>query len=189
MAIAIATAIGTAYQAYTQSEAQKSQAKVAEKNAEYAAEAAANKDEQEQLNRRSERKEQRHEQRKRRSVMEAAYAKSGVLLDGTPSNYLIAQTETDQLNVSRADQVSQTRRTNILYEGQLQANEYMNKANALKSAARSTLIGGAIKIAGSAFSSWAEMDDKPKTKTPKTKTTTSSTSGGTSGGGGGSGGY
>lgn len=94
--------------------------------------------------------------------MEASYAKSGVLLDGTPSNYLIAQSETDQLNVSRADQVSQVRRTNILYEGQLQANEYMNKANALKSAATSTLIGGAISTftsGVSAFASWEEPED------------------------------
>tara|TARA_R110002020_G_scaffold144145_1_gene317009 strand:+ start:9246 stop:9545 length:300 start_codon:yes stop_codon:yes gene_type:complete len=87
--------------------------------------------------------------------MEAAYAKSGVLLDGTPSNYLTAQSETDQLNVSRADQVSQVERSHILYQGQLQANEHMNKSRAYKSAATSSLIGGAVKVAGGAFSTWA----------------------------------
>jgi len=126
MITAAIAAVG-AFMAY---ESEQANAEVAEKNAEYASEAAANKDEQEKLNRRSERKEQRHEQRRRRAIMEAAYAKSGVLLDGTPSNYLTAQTETDQLNVERADQSSQIQRSNILYEGQLQANAFMNKAAA-----------------------------------------------------------
>lgn len=146
-------------------ESEQAAAEVAEDNAEYAAESAANKDEQEQLNRQSERKEQRKDHRRRKAIMEASYAKSGVLLDGTPSNYLVAQSETDELNIQRADQVSQVERRNILYEGQLQANEYMNKAAAHKNAATSALIGGATAMGGS-FSSWgsSERSTEPATK-------------------------
>lgn len=143
--------------AYSSSEQQKELAKVAEDNAEYAAESAANKDEQEKLNRQSERKEQRKDHRRRKAIMEAGFAKSGVLLDGTPSNYLVAQSETDELNIQRADQVSQVERRNILYEGQLQANEYMNKAAAHKNAATAALIGGVVSMSGS-FSSWGSEE-------------------------------
>lgn len=134
-------------------EAEQEKAEIEEDNAEYASEAAANKDEQEKLNRRAERKKQSHEQRRKRALMESAYAKSGVLLDGTPSNYLTAQTETDQLNIERADQASQVERSNILYEGQLQANEHMNRAAAHGAAAQSSLIG-AVDMAAGTFSSW-----------------------------------
>lgn len=185
----IVAAIGSAYQAHTQYETQKNQAKAEEDNAEYAAEAAANKDEQEKLDRREERKEQRKEQRRKHALMEAAYAKSGVLLDGTPSNYLVAQAETDQLNISRADQVSQTERRNILYQGQLQANEHMNRARAYESAARSTMIGGVVASASS-FSSWGGSGlSDAAVGVESGPGPSSSTSGGGTGGAGASGGY
>jgi len=144
-----------AFGSYMTYESEQKKAEIEEDNAEYASEAAANKDEQEKLNRRAERKKQSHEQRRKRSLMEAAYAKSGVLLDGTPSNYLTAQTETDQLNVERADQRSQVERSNILYEGQLQANEHLNRAAAHSGAAQSSLIG-AVSMAAGTFSSWGD---------------------------------
>jgi len=147
-------------------ESEQKKAEIEEENAEYASEAAANKDDQEKLNRRAERKKQSHEQRRKRALMEAAYAKSGVLLDGNPSNYLTAQTETDQLNIERADQYSQVERNNILYEGQLQANEHMNRAAAHGAAAQSALIG-VVDIAAGTFSSWG--DAAPSASTQVTK--------------------
>lgn len=122
-----------------------------ERNAKYAAEAAANKAEQERMDRASERTEERKQQRRRRAKQEAMYAKSGVLLDGTPSNYLTAQAETDELNVQRADQVSKQHQINALYQGNLQKADHLAKSNSYefaasssKAAAKNTLIGGAF---------------------------------------------
>jgi len=158
-------------------------AEAEERNAKYASEAAANRDEQERMERESERREDRDQNKRRRANQEAMYAKSGVLLDGTPSSYLTKQAETDELNVQRADQVSKAERTNILYQGALQKAEHLNNANSYRFAAKSTrhaakgaLIGGLMGAgasgmgamsggAGNSFS-WGA--------TPKSKTATSS---------------
>lgn len=103
------------------------------------------------MNRESERREQKSKDKRRRSLIEASYAKSGVLLDGTPSEYLAEQAGTDELNVQRQDQVSKQKRMNYLYEGAVQSNEYKNQASAYKSDARGTLISGTIGMASSAM--------------------------------------
>ena len=180
MAFAIVSAIGTAYGAYTQFEAQKAQAQqqedmaeAAERNAQHAADAAANKSEQERMNRESQRKEDRSQMARRRSMQEAMYAKSGILLDGTPSDYLVEQAGTDELNVQRADQARQMERTNILYQGNRQSGEYMNQANSLnfaakisKSSAQNSLIGGAFGAASAGFGTYSKLGGKFSWETP-----------------------
>lgn len=174
MAFAVVSALGAAYGAYTQYEAQQAQAKqqenmaeAAERNAQHAAEAAANKSEQERLNRESQRKEDRSQMARRRSIQEAMYAKSGILLDGTPSDYLVEQAGTDELNIQRADQASQMERTNILYQGNRQSGEYMNQSNSLKfaakiskSSAQNSLIGGVFGAASAGASTYSQMGGK-----------------------------
>jgi hypothetical protein len=137
-------------------------AEAEQRNAVYAAESAANRAEQEQLERASERSEQKSKARRQRRLQEAMYAKSGVLLDGTPSNYLTAQAETDELNVQRADQISMRERINTLYEGDLQKAGHLAKANSYefaaassKAAAKNTLIGGAFKAIAAGVKSYA----------------------------------
>ena len=151
-------------------------AEAEERNAKYAAEAAANRAEQERMERESERREERDQQKRRRSKQEAMYAKSGVLLDGSPSNYLIEQAETDELNVQRADQVSERERINTIYEGNLQkadhlakSNSYSFAANQSKAAAKNSLIGGAFGAVGAGVSTYSKLggsfswfDDTPK---------------------------
>lgn len=158
------------YQAQQQSQAQKAQAKqqeqmaaAEERNARYAAEGAANRAEQERMERESERKEERDQQKRRRSKQEAIYAKSGVLLDGTPAAYLTAQAETDELNVQRADQVSERERVNTIYEGNLQKADHLAKANSYnfaadqsKAAAKNTMIGGMFSAVSSGVGAYSK---------------------------------
>ena len=137
-------------------------AEAEQRNAVYAAESAANRAEQEQLERASERSEEKSKSRRLRRLQEAMYAKSGVLLDGTPSNYLTAQVETDELNVQRADQISRREQINTLYDGDLQkaahlakANSYEFAASSSRAAAKNTLIGGAFKAVAAGVKSYA----------------------------------
>jgi membrane protein involved in colicin uptake len=134
-----------------------------ERNARYAAEGAANRAEQERMERESERKEERDQQKRRRSKQEAMYAKSGVLLDGTPAAYLTAQAETDELNVQRADQVSERERVNTIYEGNLQKADHLAKANSYnfaadqsKAAAKNTMIGGMFNAVSSGVGAYSQ---------------------------------
>jgi len=155
-----------AVQGYQQS---KQSAEIAEQNAQYASELATNKAELEKQKRQMERDEARDMQRRRRAKQEASYATSGVLLDGTPSNYLTAQVQTDQLNLERQDQQSYQRQLGFIHEGQVQATNYLNQAKAYKYSANMSLIGGALSAGaygsmamteGGGFS-W--MDDAPST--------------------------
>ena len=90
-------------------------------------------------------KEAQYEQkRRRRAIQEASYATSGILLDGTPSQYLQAQVETDEINLDRQDQASYARQMNILYKGQSERANLLAQADAYKSSASMSLIGGAV---------------------------------------------
>ena len=81
-------------------------------------------------------KEAQYEQkRRRRAIQEASYATSGILLDGTPSQYLQAQVETDEINLDRQDQASYARQMNILYKGQSERANLLAQADAYKSSA------------------------------------------------------
>jgi len=152
-------------------------AEAAERNAQHAAEAAANKSEQERLNRASERKEERGQMARRRALQESMYAKSGILLDGTPSDYLVEQAETDELNVQRGDQASQMERTNILYQGNRQSAEYMNQSNSLnfaakvsKTNARNTLIGGVFDTGSAGVGAYSKAGGQFSWETPPAST-------------------
>jgi ABC-type lipoprotein export system ATPase subunit len=158
-------------QAYSLS---KSQAKVAENNARYASELALNKQKAEEQRRQMKAEELSYKQRRRRAQQEAFYAKSGVLLDGTPSNYLQSQAETDELNLQRQNQSSYQRQLGIIHTGQVQKVNYMNQASAYKWSGKQQLIGGFFGGASSALSSasqtgfsWMGGDDS---QTPESNT-------------------
>ena len=132
--------MGSLYQGYTQYQTQKTQAKQAEINAQHAAEVGAQRAEAEKVRRETERGDQNESYRRRRAQQEASYARSGVLLDGTPSAYLTEQAETDELSVQRQDQASEQKRIGYLYQGLSQSVDYQNQADAYKYSSNASLI-------------------------------------------------
>ena len=155
---AVVMAITAAYTAYSQSEAQKAQADQAEAVAEnesnrleFDAEREVNKAEQEKMNRQAAEKSERDSHLRRRALMESSYAKSGVMIEGTPSEFLVDQETTDELNVQRNNQVSEAKRMGFKVNADLLNSEAAwatelgdSQASAYRSSAQSTLIGGAL---------------------------------------------
>ena len=162
---ALSTAF-SAYQGHQSSKAQEANQKAISEqeriNAEREAQVKENEAEQERLNREAERKEQKSIQKRRRSLMESAYAKSGVLLEGTPSDYLVEQAKTDELNVQRADQRSRAKGLGLTIsadalrsESKFQQSMRKSKADAYGKQATGSLISGALKTGSNvAYYSW-----------------------------------
>jgi hypothetical protein len=176
--MAVMAVVSAAYGAYSQNQASKqaeaNQDAMAEQervNAERAAQEKENQAEQERLNRAAEAKEERKQQRRRKALMEGAYAKSGVLLDGTPGQYLTAQSETDELEVQRGNQRSEARALGLQINGEaLKSEGYFNsnmmkaKADAYGRQANSSLIAGGLNVASSAAGSYYSWMGKQSKK-------------------------
>ncbi len=130
------------FKGFQQKQAYEEQAEISERNAQYASELAVNNAEVEKNNQQMKNRENFELIRRRQAIQKASYATSGVLLDGTPSQYLKAQVESDELNMERQDQASYARQMNILYAGQRESTSLMNQADAYKSSANQALLGG-----------------------------------------------
>lgn len=148
-AFALIAAVSAIYGGVTQYQSGKAQAKQAEYNAEHEADVLENQAEQEKLNRRADEGQERKESRRRLASMEAAYAKSGVLIDGTPANYLNEQTETDELNIARGNQRSKQRGLGLKIAGQNSIIAGKVKSSGYKAKGEAALIGGTLKAGGS----------------------------------------
>lgn len=145
------------FRGFQQAQAQRQQAEIAEQNAQYASELAVNNAEIEKQNRQMQSEAEYDQYRRRRAIQEASYATSGVLLDGTPSQYLQAQAETDELNMERQDQASYAKQMGILYTGQQQRANYLAQADAYKQSANMSIIGGFMGAGATALSSGIEF--------------------------------
>lgn len=132
---------------FMQHQATKSAAKQAEYDAEYEAEVAENQAEQEKLNRAEQEKEERSQTARRRAAQRASYAKSGVLLEGTPLTMLSEQAGVDELNIQQGNLESQQKQSNIRHGGQAALQSGKNRASAMRSAATTNLLTGAGKTA------------------------------------------
>ncbi len=150
MILALAMGALSIFRGFQQAESAKQQAEVAEQNAQYASELAVNNAEIEKKNRQMQSSAEFDTYRRQRAIQEASYATSGVLLDGTPSKYLQAQVETDEVNMDRQDQASYQRQLGILYQGQIKSENLLNQAEAYKQSADNAILGGFIG-AGSAM--------------------------------------
>lgn len=144
MIFAIAMGALSIFRGIQQSESQKQMAKVAERNAQYASEVAVNNAEIERQNQSMKNEATFDMQRRRKAIQEASYATSGVLLDGTPSQYLSAQVEADELNMERQDQASYQKQLGILASGQSQQANLLAQADAYRDSADQSILGGAI---------------------------------------------
>ena len=144
MIFAIAMGALSIFRGIQQSESQKQMAKVAERNAQYASEVAVYNAEIERQNQSMKNEATFDMQRRRKAIQEASYATSGVLLDGTPSQYLSAQVEADELNMERQDQASYQRQLGILSSGQSQQANLLAQADAYRDSADQSILGGVI---------------------------------------------
>jgi len=140
----VASAAASGYSMYSARKNAQAQAEAAEQEARYRAKQAENAAEQERLNRLAQERDERQAVRRRRASMEARYAKAGVLLTGTPSDFLGEQAATDELNIQRANQRSAVRQRSLLHGGQVALTTGANVSDANQGAGRQQVIGAGL---------------------------------------------
>lgn len=137
---------------YMQYDAAQSAAKQAEYDAEYEAQIAENQAEQEKLNRAEIEKSERSQSARRKAAQRASYAKSGVLLEGTPLTMLAEQAGVDELNIQQGNLESRQKRANIRAGGRAALQSGKNRASAIRHGATANLITGIGQAASSSAS-------------------------------------
>ena len=165
----IALAIA-AYGAYSQYQSSSSMAKQAKSNADYNAKVAANEAEQERLNRAAKADEEAKQSKRRRANIEAMYAKSGVLLTGTPADALIDQAETDELNIQEGNRASQSRQKSLLSQSNIIEMQGADRASAYRTQATSAVIQGVGSGIQGATSAYLDYGTPAKTLNQKVQT-------------------
>lgn len=139
---------------FMQREGTRNAAKQAEYDAEYEAEVAENQAEQEKMNRAEAEKGERKMTARRRASQRASYAKSGILLEGTPLTMLSEQASADELNIQQGNVESRQRQTNLLAGGQSALYAGKSRSRALNYASKATLVGNAGRATGQAAKWW-----------------------------------
>jgi hypothetical protein len=137
---------------FMQKEAADAQAKQAEYDSEHEAEIAENQAQQEKLNRAEKEKSERSQSARRRAAQRASYAKSGVLLEGTPLTMLSEQAGVDELNIQQGNLESRQRQSNLKYGAQSALQSGKNRSSAMRSAAKTSLLTGLGKAGASGAS-------------------------------------
>lgn len=151
----IISALAAAYSAYSASQTQKAQAKQMKYNAEADKDAANKAAEQERLNRDAARRAEAKQLKHRRDAIIAAYAKSGVAMEGTPEAVLSEQAAADEEYIQNQERISIAKQKGIEYGAVRSMQEANMTAHALRSSAQNTLITGTASAIASAASSYA----------------------------------
>jgi hypothetical protein len=161
-----ALAVGAGlFSAFSQYQAGKTAAKQAEYDAEYEAELRENQAEQERLNRLEAEKGERKMTARRRAAQRASYAKSGVLLEGTPLNLLSEQAAVDEKNIQQGNLESRQKRANLQAGAQAALTSGRNRASALRSGAKTSLLTGIGKTAVSGYQTYNWWDKNGSSNT------------------------
>lgn len=154
------TAITGLYGAYSQYQAGQAQADLAEKQANVNAEMARREAEAEAKAESQQTREMRDQQRRRRATIEAGYAKSGVLLEGTPAQMLVNQREADEFNVQARHQEGNERRKTMLWQASTGQQLGNFEAKSMRRAANNSFIAGIGSTPADAYSNYKAW--KPK---------------------------
>lgn len=147
IALAALGAIGSAVSMVMGYQATQAAAKQAKYNAEYNNQLAQNQAEQERLNRAAAENEDRRQKKLRLSLIEAQYAKSGVLLEGTPGLMMQEQATADELSTQQGNLESLQKRRSLRAQGAQALWEGKFQAKQLKTQANIGLIGGLGSLA------------------------------------------
>ena len=142
------------YGAYSQYQAGQAQADMARKQADVNAEMARREAEADAKAESQQAREMRDQQRRRRAAMEAAYATSGVLLEGTPAQMLTRQREADEFNVQARHQEGNERRKTMLWQASTGQQLGKFQAKATRRAANNSFIAGIGNTASGTFSNY-----------------------------------
>jgi len=130
------------------------QADLAEQQAEINAEMARREAEADAREESEEMRRLRDQQRRRRAQIEAAYAKSGVLLEGTPAEMLTRQRETDEFNVQSRHYEGNERRKTMLWSADQGKRMGGAQASAMRRRANSSFISGIGNTAASSYGNY-----------------------------------
>ena len=131
------TAVTGVYGAVSSYQAGQAQADLAEQQAKLNAEMQRREAEEDAAAESDEVRRLREAQRRRRATIEAGYAKSGVLLEGTPAQLLVNQREADEYNVQATHYEGNERRKRMLWAsdngerlGEFESKSLRRQANA-----------------------------------------------------------
>lgn len=141
------SAIAALYQGYAQKQAADDAAKQTELNAVRDAEASQAEAEQERLNREANAKEETRQNARRQAAIRAYYAKSGVMMTGTPEMLTAEQAKIDELNVKEGDRQSKMKRLGIDLAARRNFSLGMSTADSYRSQGNSAMIGGYLNAA------------------------------------------
>lgn len=96
----------------------------------------------------------RDKARRNRAAMEAAYAASGVLLEGSAAQVLTSQRETDELNAQRSHRTTNEQLKLDNWGANERYKQMMYRADTADRMADISVISGLAGTATSAFSAW-----------------------------------
>lgn len=152
----ILSAMATAGATYMQYDASKTAAKQAKKNAEYNAKIARQKAIQERAARMQQERNERDALRRRRARLEGRYAAAGVLIEGTPTDWLTQQAAVDEFNVLQHTRTSETKAMSYEQRAALYIVQGKNQASAYNTQATAALVEGARQL-GNSGAMWMNM--------------------------------
>ena len=141
-AFAAFSAVTGIYSSYVQRQASRQQAALAQQQADMNRQAARLEAEDDAREENQKMSQMRDQQRRRRAAIESAYAKSGVLLEGTPAQLLENQRGADEYNTQQLHWSGNERRKRKAWHADGQHAFGMAKAKAYKRAGNNQFIAG-----------------------------------------------
>jgi hypothetical protein len=136
---------------FMQYRAGQAQADLAEDQAEVNAEMARREAEDQAREESEQARSMREQQRRRRDAMEAAYASSGVLLEGTPAAMLTRQRETDEYNVQQMHRSMGEQRKLMLWDADTGLQMGRARARGMRKSANIGLVTGLANTGANAY--------------------------------------
>lgn len=156
----IATSVmvaGGLYQGYAANQAAKVNASNVETQAEQDRLVAIDKMDQEASAASREASEERRKARARRAIIEGQFAKAGVLLDGSATDVLVKQRETDEVNVRNSEISASNRANRQNFSANQNLRQSLFQADAIRTAGRNQLTTSIIGAATSGLSTFNQF--------------------------------
>lgn len=157
LAVAASSAFGL-WDTYQKYETGKQQAELMDQEAETNAKAARMEVEDDARAQSDEVRRMRDQQRRRRATIEAMYAKSGVLLEGSAADILAQQSKVDEFNTGTALQSGNERRKRFLWQINNNLEQSKFQADSFRRANKFKAIAGVVNTGSQAatnFKTWS----------------------------------
>jgi hypothetical protein len=147
-------------------QAKKAAGQQAQYNADHAAKVEEMQAEEEKLRRSAQERQERKQARMRRASIEADFAKSGLLMTGTPVYLLEEQAKADEMNILEGNRISSVGFMRSMERARLIRQQGKFDKSAADYGATTTLISGAgsLALTGASFSAAGGFG--PKTPPP-----------------------